>query len=191
MVFETADAAVFAASEMQHRCSLLPQLSGHRIALRVGIHRSLMRQRSKDPTENPRKIAELLATADDRTLISAPVFDDINDELKKLPRPVAEPAPGVDAYAIDWRSGMPSAAYGGESLWPDSEAPQPPGAYLRLHYGLKTLELSPGNRVIAIGRAPTNDLILTDERVSRHHCAGSKAGPMASFSSIQAPTAPA
>ena len=44
--FDTADAAVLGAREMQHRCAVLPQASRPRLALRIGIHQGLIRQRS-------------------------------------------------------------------------------------------------------------------------------------------------
>jgi len=170
MVFDTADAAVLAASEMQHRCALLPQLSGHRIALCIGIHRGLLRQRAKDKAEDSRAIAKSLARSNDCTVISAQVFEDINNELKNLAHRLTSACAGVETYTVDWQGEIPSAAYGGESFWPANQDSLPIGAYLLLHHGLKTLELSQDTPTLSIGRDPSSDLVLTDDHVSRHHC---------------------
>lgn len=36
MTFDSADAALLGACEMQHRCAGLPQVAGQRLALRIG-----------------------------------------------------------------------------------------------------------------------------------------------------------
>ena len=170
MAFDSADASLLAACEMHHRCSLLPQLSGNRLALRIGIHRGLIRQRAKDSSENAREIAEILAVADNNTVISRNALDDLNCELKKLARPLKDPVLGIEAYTVDWQEEIPSAAYGGESFWPASKSSLPMGACLLLHYGLKTVELSLDNPTLTVGRDPSCDLVLTEDHVSRHHC---------------------
>ena len=43
MTFDTADAALLSACEMQHRCAVLPQVAKQRLALRIGIHQGLIR----------------------------------------------------------------------------------------------------------------------------------------------------
>jgi len=170
MSFEAADAAVLAACEMQHRCAGLPQVSGHRLALRLGIHRSLVRQRAKDEADNALEIASKLAVADNGIFASEAVFAELNPELRKLAQAVDISPVEMAAYKVDWRCEIPSSAYGGESLWPASQKSHPAGPYLILHQGLKTVELSEGNPLVTIGRDPSNDLFLLDIHVSRNHC---------------------
>lgn len=170
MSFETADAAVLAACEMQHRCAGLPQVSGHRLALRVGIHQGLVRQRAKDETDNAQEIALKLAVADNGILASESVFTALNPELRKLAQGVDYSPAEISTYKIDWRCEIPSSAYGGESFWPASKSSHPSGPYLILHQGLKTIELTEGNPLVTIGRDPSNDLFLVDVHVSRNHC---------------------
>lgn len=168
--FESADAAVLGAREMQHRCAGLPQISGHRLALRVGVHQSLVRERSQDEADNEHEIVARLATADNDIVASEYVVATLNPELRKLTQPEDNPTVEIAAYKVDWRCEIPSSAYGGESFWPFNQAPQPLGPYLVLHQGLKTVELTEGNPVATVGRSPSNDLVLMDIHVSRNHC---------------------
>lgn len=170
MSFETADASVLAACEMQHRCAGLPQVSGHRLALRVGIHQSLVRQRAKDQADNAPEIASQLAIADNGIVASEPIFAALNPELRKLAHAMDNSPAEIPAYKVDWRSEIPSSAYGGESFWPASQNAHPAGPYLILHQGLKTVELTEGNPLVTIGRDPSNDLISMNIHVSRQHC---------------------
>jgi hypothetical protein len=170
MTFETADAALLGACEMQHRCAVLPQASRQRLALRIGIHKGLIRQRSIDAADNTRDVASQLAVVDDGIVASDIVVSDLNQDLRKITRPLGDPAVEIAAHKVDWRCEIPSAAYGGESFWPASMAPHPIGPYLLLHYGMKTLELSEENPVLTIGRDPLSDLVMVSIHVSRNHC---------------------
>ena len=170
MTFDTADAAVLSACEMQNRCAVLPQVSRQRLTLRIGIHQVSVRQRSKDDSDKSSEIASRLAFVDDGIIISQPVLEAINPDLRKITRPLNDSPVGSAAHLVDWRSEIPSAAYGGESFWPSHMDNNPIGPYLLLHYGLKTLELSEDNRLITVGRDPVSDLVLNDVHVSRNHC---------------------
>lgn len=70
MTFDTADAALLGACEMQHRCAVLPQVAKQRLALRIGIHQGLIRQRSRDGDDNTREVAVRLAVSDDGIVAS-------------------------------------------------------------------------------------------------------------------------
>jgi len=170
MIFETADAALLGACEMQHRCSVLPQVAGNRLALLIGIHQGPLRQRAVDAADNTREMASQLAVADDAILVSDVVVAALSPELRQLTRPFDPLPAGIAARQFDWRSEIPTAAYGGESVWPASKAPHPVGPYLRLHYEQKTLELTLAMPVATIGREPLSNLVLEGDNVSRHHC---------------------
>lgn len=170
MVFETADAALLGACEMQHRCAVLPQVAGNRLALRIGIHQGAARQRSKDHADNAREIASRLAIADDVIVASDIVVAALSPELRKLAHHLSEPPAGIAACQVDWRSEIPTAAYGGDSLWPASKAPHPVGPYLLLHYEQKTLELTQDKPLATIGREPLSHLVVHGDNVSRNHC---------------------
>lgn len=170
VTFETADAALLGACEMQHRCAVLPQVAKHLLPLRIGIHQLLLRQRSKDDADNAREVASQLASLDNSIVASETVVAALNPDLRKLTKLLETLLNGLATYKIDWRGEIPPSAYGGESFWPSTMAPHLELPFLRLHYGLKTLELTPENPVITIGRDQSNDLVLPDTYVSRNHC---------------------
>jgi len=168
--FLSADAALLGACEMQHRCAVLPQLSGYRLALRIGIDQSIARQRSKDNAEETRGIADQLAVLDDAIIASDAVISSLNPELHKLTRPLTETATEIASHTVDWRREIPTAAFGTESLHAASQPARQPGTLLTLQHGLKTLEYSRSVSIATIGRDPQNDLVLIDDRISRNHC---------------------
>ena len=170
IAFETADAAILGAREMQQRCAVLPQLSGIRLALRIGVHEGIVQQRSEDSVDGARINAAELAVADDGIIASAAVVASLNAELRKLVQPVGDLSAPATAKKIDWRREITSAAYGGEALAKSKGGARPPGSYLVLHLGLKTLELTQDNPEATVGRDPLNDLVLVDDYVSRNHC---------------------
>lgn len=170
ITFESADAALIGACEMQQRCSGLPQASGQRLALRIGIHRGALRQRAQDEVDGTQETASKLAVVDEGIVASDDVVAELNRDLRLLARPISNPPIELAAYQVDWRCAIPSTAYGGEARWANSNGSNAIGPHLVLHQGLKTLELSQGNPLIKVGRAPSNDLVVSDIFVSRKHC---------------------
>lgn len=170
VIFESADAALLAACEMQHRCTALPQLSGNRLALRVGVHIGYLRRRSRDGIDDSRDVAEQLAQADDGIIASEGVVGALVPEIARLASPAGVWATGIAAFKIDWRQEIPSAAYGGESVWPANRGVPPTRPYLQLNHGMKTVELTREHPVATIGRDPSNDVVLSEDHVSRNHC---------------------
>ena len=170
ITFDTAEAAMLAACEMQHRCAGLPHISSQKLTLRIGIHCGVTHQRSEDTPDNASEIAALLATIDDGVVISEIAAEELSTELRKLTRPLDAKNGKTIARQIDWRAEIPSATYSGESFWPASMGSLPGVPCLRLHYGLKTIELTINNPLITIGRDPTSDLVLNEDHISRNHC---------------------
>lgn len=171
--FTTADAALLSACEMQHRCAELPQVSKHRLALRIGIHCGHVRQRSKDRADDAPEVAARLASIDDGVVASDLVIDNTNTQLNRIVVPLAELhdiPPELKAFNVDWQSEISASAFGGESVWPAGIGIHPVGPYLRLHHGLKTLELTKENPVLTVGRDPRSDLVFVSGHVSRNHC---------------------
>lgn len=168
--FTAADAALFCACEMQHRCAALPQLSGQPLALRIGIHHGLLHQRAQDNADDTAEIASTLAALDDGIVVSGDFAAGLNADLRKILRPLRLPNIEHPVLQADWRSEIPSSAYGGESRWPASTHPSASrGRRALLQCGLKTVELTPAHPVVTVGRDPQNDLVLADDRISRHH----------------------
>ena len=168
--FDTSDAAVLAACEMQHRCAALPQVSAQRLALRIGIHRTTARERSRDSDQDIDETASQLGTTDDTIVVSEHVFHALNSDLRSIARPRSDSGSEITGFQIDWRREIPSSAYGGESFWPTHYSATPASPYLRLSHGMKSLELTAENPVVTVGRDPSCDLVLTGVHVSRNHC---------------------
>ena len=170
VTFETADAALLGACEMQHRCAALPQIAKQRLALRIGVRQYLVRQRANDSPDNSRQMTAQMAIVDDGIIASEQVVAELNSDLRKLTRLLNETPAGIAAYTVDWRCEIPSAAFGGESFWPTAMKSVPEAPYLLLHHGLKTLETTQDNPTVTVGRDPSCDLVLADIVVSRNHC---------------------
>ena len=170
MTFPSADAALLGACEMQQRCATLPHAAGCRLSLCIGIHQGPIHQRAQDAPDDGPQIAARLAACEDEIIASEAVVADLNNELRKLSHATYDTSIDVATWRINWRSEIPSAAYGGEAFWPSPRAGDASGPYLVLHQGLKTLELSYDRPIATVGRAPSNDLIITDVFVSRKHC---------------------
>ena len=168
MIFESADAALLGAREMQQRCSGLPQTPGQGLTLRIGIHQGALRQRAQDEDDGAREIAAQLALIDNGIVVSRAVVSELNPDLRQLASALANTSAEPMAYRIDWHCEIPSTAYGGEAQWPTDASTN--GRYLILRQGLKTLALTEDDPRITIGRAPSNDLVVSDIFVSRKHC---------------------
>ena len=170
MLFLNPESALLGACEMQHRCSVLPQVSRQKLTLGIGIHQGIVKQRLKDEANDTRERAAQLARIQDGILVSQAMLDALSPDLRKLARPLEDASPEDRAFIIDWRREIPSGAYGGESFWPTTMHSLPATPYLYLHFGLKTLEVSENTPLATIGRDPLSDLALTDIHVSRNHC---------------------
>lgn len=170
MVFDTAEAAVLGACEMQHRCAALSSQSGDSLTLRIGIHQGIALRRLTDDADSTIEIASLLAVVDDGIVVSGVVIAALNPELRKFARPLNDSPPPIAAHSFDWRCEVPSAAYGGRSIWPVTQAFSEAGRWLFLRHNLKTIEFAHDKPMVSIGRDPRSDLVLSGNHVSRNHC---------------------
>ena len=169
IAFETAEAAILAACEMQHRCAALPQVSGSRVFLNIGIHEGIELRRSKEDAGGAVEIAALLAEVSDGIVASGAVIAALKPELRILAQPYKGLYPEIAAHTIDWRREIPSAAYGGASVSSGGMGSVTSGAYLVLIHNLKILELTRDQPALTVGRDPRNDLVLAGGHVSRNH----------------------
>lgn len=170
VVLETAEAAVLGACEMQHRFSALPQMSGHRLTLNIGIHQGTQLRRSHDGADSTIEISVLLAEENDGIVISGVVAAALHANLGQLARPLGDLSSPFAPHSIDWRRELPAGNFTGSTIWPASETLTQPGLYLVLRHKLDMLRLSQASPVLTIGRESRNDLVLTGRHVSRHHC---------------------
>jgi len=170
LAFETAEAAILAACEMQHRCAALPQVPGSRVFLNIGIHQGIELRRAKEDAGGAVEIAALLAEVSDGIVVSGDVIAALKQELRVLAQPYKGLYPEIAAQTIDWRREIPSTAYGGASVSSGGMGSILKGVYLILLHNLKLLELARDKPVLTIGRDSRNDLVLAGSHVSRNHC---------------------
>ena len=170
VAFETAEAAVLCACEMQHRCGALPQVSGKRVYLNVGIHEGIALRRAKEDAGSAIEIAALLAELSDGIVASGVVIAALKPELRALAQPYKGPYPEIAAHTIDWRREIPTAAYGGMPVSAGGSGAALSGIDLLLRHNLKVLELTRDKPALTVGRDPASDLVLAWSHVSRNHC---------------------
>ena len=170
ITFDTAEAAVLSACEMQRRCAALREVTHDPLALRVGIHQGILLERAKDPADSTIEIASLLAITDDGIVISGAVVASLKPELKKLVHPINDFPPEVSAHTVDWRGELPHASYWDNSEWPSDRDNEHDRPYLLLQHNLSTLKIGHERPIVTVGRSPLNGLVLGNNLVSRNHC---------------------
>ena len=170
ITFDTAEAAVLSACEMQRRCAALREVTHDPLTLRIGIHQGVMLQRAKDPADSTIEIACLLATQNDGITASGAVVNCLKPELSKLVHPIDDFPPEVAAHAIDWRDELPHASYWDNSMWPSDKDRDQDRPYLLLQHNLTTIKIGHDRPIITAGRSPLNGLVLSNNLVSRNHC---------------------
>lgn len=164
--FQTADAAVVAACDMQTRCDDLPPVSGVKVGLRVGIHRGPARQRAGDTPSDAEQAAQQLAgrLAEPGIVLSTAVHGQLTDKLAKRTSALPEAATGVVAYTINCTGELPAGASTIATL---PRAIVAPVLYLRC--GNRELEFGQGKTAISIGRDQHSDLVVSHDLASRRH----------------------
>lgn len=171
--FPSADAAFLGACEMQHRCAVLPQLSGHPFLLRIGIHQGNLHQRAQDKAIDNGEIAKQMAVLDEAIFVSDSLATSLNPELRQMTRPISlTTATGQPVHQVDWRREIPMSAHHMESSLPSEGFSQPlsRGPCLQLQFGIKRIILNADNPMLTVGRDPQSDLVMADDRISRQHC---------------------
>lgn len=170
--FGSANAAVLCACEMQRRCDLLPPISKARLGLRIGVHYGPARQRAADapgPTEaaTPRLVALL---ADGGIALSEPVVGALSAELQQLLGPPLSTADGLSVHELDWRQGILLSESASGAAWANAERQATAGTLLLLRIGGREFDFGIDHPVIALGRDPGNDIVISDKNASRKHC---------------------
>ena len=148
----------------------LPQVSGNRVFLNIGIHEGIALRRAKEDTGSALEIAALLAELSDGIVASGVVIAALKPELRALAQPCKGPYPEIAAHSIDWRREIPTAAYGGMPVSAGGSSAALSGIDLLLRHNLKVLELTRDKPVLTVGRDPASDLVLAWSHVSRNHC---------------------
>lgn len=176
--FDTADAAIQAAIEMQLRVADLPPVSGVKIAIRIGLAVSTA------PEENnaiPRGLAkeaatlaalakptQILASREFSLLLSPSLSEHLTNAGQLLANETgnADSALEVIPPLLPMRSGPEHIEKEpNENIVTVASANQS----LILRYRGDTIQLDEAKRIIRVGRDAGSDIVLHDRRASRHH----------------------
>lgn len=170
VVFDSAEAALLAASEMQQRIAALPPVSGVKLAIRVGFHFGPALEEKDDvfgDTVNVAARVVALAKAG-QTLLTAEAAQTLPAAAQAMIRDMA-------AMAVKGKDGIRVF----EAIWGQSEeltmlpsAAKPVAAAdprLRLRHGDRHLLLGPEQPTVSFGRDTGADIVIKDARASRSH----------------------
>jgi class 3 adenylate cyclase len=163
-VFDSADAAFQAASEMQQRVADLPPVSGVKLAIRVGFsHGPVSEDGSGVAGETVKTAAHLAGLArPGQVLTSRQAHDALSPALQGATRDLGTTAfrgTVFEALAPDSAALAAKTAGGAEAG----------NSGFCLRYAGKLISLDEQQRRITMGRDPDSDVVVGDRRASRHH----------------------
>lgn len=168
--FDSAEAALRAAGDMQQRVHDLPPVSGMALAVRVGCHCGGIAEDGGPAGESVDFALRLAAQArPGQTLTSASIATALPAEVRRFIRPAGALA----------ANGGGSEAEIFEAIWSRSDpafqavdregAPLPAGVRLKLSHGERHLVVGPEQPAASMGRGAHMDFVIRDSRASRRH----------------------
>ena len=178
--FETAEAAVLGACEMQRRCAVIPQIAETQIALKIGIESAASAPRGGDSVDSGEfpaiKFASVLVEGG--IVVADAMLGELSPSQREAASPVADAGGSIVAHTVNWQmlpmlklptptpTPTPSAA-----TQPAPSAPAIP-RQTSISFLLAGVAFSFGSDhpVISIGRDPGNDITVNDPKASRQHC---------------------
>lgn len=173
--FESAEAAVYGACEMQRRCSVIPQISETQIALKIGIQRSAGFPREGDAVD-PAEIAAInfaSVLGEGSIVIADALLSELAPPLRAAASPLVIPDIEVAAHSINWQR-VPMLRLpppGARRFAPaKSNIASTAHASIVLVMGSERYSFGSDHPVITIGRDPVNDIVVDDPKTSRQHC---------------------
>lgn len=174
--FETAEAAVLGACEMQRRCAVIPQISETQIALKIGIHPATSGWGAGSVLDPAEATASKLATllGEGTIVVSGAVVEALPAMLREKIAALGDEATEMVAHMIDWDAMplLPPPAPAPKVVTPpqNTEQARPPTASLVMRRGGQTFHLGSEQSAITIGRDAANNIAITDPKASRQHC---------------------
>jgi hypothetical protein len=184
ITFDTATSAIRGTCEMQRRCTGVPQVSGNRLTLQIGIHKALSEPRAQPPRPalSGEKVAErrdykrrigfdaasrlAFVAPDDKIVVSKQVLECLDPVMKQISMPIGSASADIPAYAFNWQKALTLRVL----TWtPSFFAGSAAHCSLVLRQGEKRLELDRPNSVTVFGRDPASDVVITDRFASRVH----------------------
>jgi hypothetical protein len=172
--FETAEAALFGACEMQRRCAVIPQIADTQIALKIGIHLAIGGRISTSPYDPAEATAAKLSTLlDDASIvISESVANELPPGLREKTIPVSNDGSEIPAYAIDWNAVPMLRAPAPRSAKPPETSQRPDSAHegILIRHGERVFRFGTDQAVLTIGRDPKSAITINCPKASRQHC---------------------
>ncbi len=168
VVFPTADQAVSAAGEIQHRMSEYAHRRQLRLTLRVGLHCGLAIESQNDVYGDcVNTAARMVALAKGgQVILTAATAEALSSELRGKVRE-------VDILTV---KGKEKDIVIMELVWQDSAElttmttrPKLRSSRLELRHGARAIELGLATMSVAIGRDAQNDVVIADRLASRMH----------------------
>lgn len=184
ITFDTATAAIRGSCEMQRRCTGLPQVSGSRFSLQIGIHRTISDGRAQAPRQSlsgekmPERrdhvrragfdAASRLAfvAPEDKIVVSEQVLAALGPAMKQISALIGSAGAELPAYAFNWQRAITLRAL---TPTPAFFATSTAHSLLVLYQGEKRIELNQLNSVTVFGRNHGSDVVITDHFASRTH----------------------
>ncbi len=172
-VFESADAAMHAACEMQQRVDDLPGVSGVKLTIRVGFHFGPALEENNDvfgdTVNTAARISEMAKPG--QILASAACIDTLPVYMRASARDLdlqtlKGKGEDVRIYEIIWRKVDELTMTAPRAANPAATAAP---ARLRLNHLETELLLDNSTPVATLGREVHNDLVINDLRASRNH----------------------
>lgn len=171
--FDTAEAAVLVACEMQRRCAVIPQILETQIGLKIGIHPTTSGRDQGDGETAAARLATLLGEGS--IVAAGTVVEALPEILREKTSVLVRENIGIAAHLVDWGAirMLPAPAPAALRLRtpaPPREAVKSPSVSLILRQGERSYRFDGEKSVITIGRSPENDVVIRTPNASRQHC---------------------
>lgn len=168
--FETAEAAIHGACDMQHCCAAIPQIPGTRVGIRIGIDIAPADQRKAGTASSAARLAAFGGM--DSIVISTRVADAMPPALRQKASPLKFDDPATTALSFDWKNTvLPPMPMPVPRLAPLArQGVSPRTTRIELRMNGETLRFPGSRRVITLGRDAANDIVIDSPEVSRKHC---------------------
>lgn len=168
--FDTADAGIQAACEMQHRVTDLPPVSGVKLAIRVGFHYGPAIEENDDvfgDTVNTAarmaglaKAGQIMTTAETMAAVTLSLAPEVR-EIDALT--VKGKAEDVRVFEVLWQDGADL------TMKASSIVASYAAARLLVSYRGVEVTLDTSHGPLTLGRDMSNEVVIKDQRASRNH----------------------
>lgn len=174
-VFNSADAAAQAAVEMQLRIDELPALSGHKLAVRIGLDFGVLTdQAGATNGEVLKSAARVAGIAQAGEILSGKALVQalsphtfLAFRPKPEQAPVLEHKPPLALYQLFWQGQFSANSSPAPVVM--TQADDATAARLCVRYHGRAFLLDDKSPMLSLGRDPGNELVIQDRKASRLH----------------------